>query len=297
MSMQKILERFGVNPAAACGHSFGELTALCAAGWIDDETLLSLAILRGHFMASKGKDQGSMLAVKAPLKDLSELIEKKDLDVILANRNSHEQGVLSGPTEAIAHAEKTCKAQGFSATKLPVSAAFHSRLVKDAAKPFKQALKKINITPSAIPVFSNVTAMPYPDDPEAAKKLLGEQLLCPVDFVGEIENLYDKGIRIFVEVGPRSVLTGLVKSILKDRPFNAVCMDSSQGRKFGMIDLARALCHIASTGYPVELSKWEDPIQEPKKQLMNIPLVGTNYRSKTKLKSTAETEKDIPRKI
>jgi len=282
ISMLKVLQGFGVKPDATCGHSFGELTALCAAGRIDLDTLLHLSIARGRLMAAAGrnKDQnnGGMLAVKAPLDELADLIKETKTGVILANRNSPDQGVLSGSIHAIARAEKICKKRGFKTIHLPVSAAFHSNLVKDAQEPFFKTLKKIDVLPSDIPVFSNTTGKPYPADPDKTKKLLGEHLLCPVDFVSEIENLFKMGVQTFVEVGPKSVLTGLVKSILKDRDFQAIALDGSSGRRSKMADLAGILCHLASLGHAVDLSRWEHPARETRKQLMSIPIAGVNYR-------------------
>ena len=98
--MLKILQRFGLKPDATCGHSYGELSALYAAGWIDLDTLLYLSITRGRLMATAGmgdnQNNGGMLAVKAPLDELDHLIQTTDTGVILANRNSPDQGVLSG---------------------------------------------------------------------------------------------------------------------------------------------------------------------------------------------------------
>ena len=87
------------SPHATAGHSFGELTALHAAGWIDEPTFLSLAVIRGRLMAAAGADdstsQSGMLAVKAPLEELDDLIDSQGLDVVLANRNAPQQGVVS----------------------------------------------------------------------------------------------------------------------------------------------------------------------------------------------------------
>jgi acyl transferase domain-containing protein/NAD(P)-dependent dehydrogenase (short-subunit alcohol dehydrogenase family) len=283
LSMLKILQRFGIRPDATCGHSFGELTALHAAGWIDEDSYLQLSITRGKLMAAAGRDNGQkkgcMLAVKAPLSKIEALIQAHGLDVVLANRNSPQQGVLSGPNDAVAKANEICKQMKFRTFELPVSAAFHSPLVKNASKPFFQALKKIQFTPSKIPVFSNTSGQPYPSDVDKARHLLGEQILHPVEFVNDIESLYQSGIRIFVEVGPKTVLTGLVKSILKGRIFEAISMDSSSGNRFGIVDLAASLCHLAAIGYPVELHKWEKPLKIIRKQIMSIPISGANYRN------------------
>ncbi|OQY12226.1 MAG: hypothetical protein B6I31_03560 [Desulfobacteraceae bacterium 4572_19] len=137
IAMNKILKEFGITPEFTCGHSFGELSALCSAGWIDEDTFLSLSIARGKFMAEAGKDgdSGSMLAIRAPLEKIEEFIKQKCPNLILANRNSYDQGVLSGATDDIYLAAKLCKEEKIKAIKLPVAAAFHSSLVKSAVKP------------------------------------------------------------------------------------------------------------------------------------------------------------------
>ncbi|MBW2589282.1 MAG: acyltransferase domain-containing protein, partial [Deltaproteobacteria bacterium] len=279
--MLNILSRFGIKPDVTCGHSFGELAALCAAGWIDEDTLYFLSNCRGQLMAKAGRnnnhDSGSMLAVKAPLDKLEELISNANLNVILANKNSPDQGVLSGSTENISRADEICREKGFKTVKLPVSAAFHSIFVKDAQKPFFGHLKDIKITPSDIPVFSNTTGLPYPIEPEKVKKILAEHLLRPVDFKSEIENIFKSGVKTFIEVGPRSVMTGLVKSILAGQNFTSISMDRSSGARFGVFDLAATLCHLASLGYPVKLTKWEHPVLKARKQIMSIPISGANY--------------------
>ncbi|OQY59072.1 MAG: hypothetical protein B6245_08530 [Desulfobacteraceae bacterium 4572_88] len=284
LAMMRILERFGIRPDATCGHSYGELSALYAAGWIDMETFFQLSFARGYFMAgTAGHDSGSMMAVKAPLETIDALIQEENLDLILANRNSPNQGVLSGSSAAVDHAEKICGQRKIRGVRLPVAAAFHSPLVRHAQEPFMETLEKFGIRPSDIPVFSNTTGKAYPSDAEAATQILGGQILCPVNFMGQIENLYESGIRVFLEVGPKSVLTGLVKAILKGRDFHAIAVDGSGGKKFGVADLWKALSELASLGFSVDFDKWESP-REEKKQRMSIPISGANYQDESKRK-------------
>ncbi|HPA15143.1 MAG TPA: beta-ketoacyl synthase N-terminal-like domain-containing protein, partial [Desulfobacterales bacterium] len=296
LAMLKILQKFGIKADATCGHSYGELPALYAAGWMDIDALAYLSITRGKLMAAAGKDpeknNGTMLAVKAPLEAIADLISENKLDVVLANKNSPDQGVLSGSIDAIARAKMICDQKGFGAIHLPVSAAFHSRLVKSAQKPFMQALKKVEITAGDIPVFSNTTGKAYPTEPEKAKKLLGEQILCPVDFVSEIKNLYRMGVRTFVEVGPKSILTGLIQSIITDEYVNIIPLDASIGKGYGTADFARAICHLASIGYPVELNHWESLSKKPIKQRMSIPLSGANYRAELKTETGRKKQRE-----
>ena len=282
LAMLSVLRSFDVSPDAVCGHSFGELTALCAAGWIDEDALLELAIKRGRLMDEAGGNQdppnGAMLAVQTPLEDLENLLRNSSPEVVLANRNSPNQGVLSGPAPAILEIEKKCIQQKINAMRLPVSAAFHSDQVKNAARPFHLALKKIAVNPTAVSVFSNTTGKAYPDDASAIRSLLGNHLSRPVDFVSEIENLYATGVRTFVEIGPKSALTGLISAILQKRDINAWALDASAGKKYGIADLARLLGSLASLGYPVALPKWENTRPAARKSRMNVLLSGANYK-------------------
>ena len=114
LAMLNVLRIFNISPDAACGHSFGELTALCAAGWIDEDTLLELAIKTGAVSWLKPAEirthqPAPCWAVQAPLDDLENLLENSRSEVVLANRNSPSQGVFSGPTAAILEIEKICR--------------------------------------------------------------------------------------------------------------------------------------------------------------------------------------------
>jgi acyl transferase domain-containing protein len=259
LGMLRILEKFNIRPDACCGHSFGELTALLAAGRIDGETFMALAVARGKYMAAAGDegDRGAMLAVGAPIGDIEALIASVNFDVILANRNSPEQGILSGPTEAVMQMKAICKERKIRATLLPVAAAFHSHLVKDAAEPFQEILKSAAFNHANVPVYANTTALPYPAEPDPAQRLLGAQLLHPVNFLDQVQNMYADGVRTFIEIGPKNVLTGLITTILKQHhDVLAIAVDASAGKRSGLMDLAAAICRLASMGYPVDLLQW-----------------------------------------
>ncbi len=259
LAMMKVLRRFDIKPDATCGHSYGEISALYSGGFFDERTFLSLSAARGKYMADAGNagEKGGMLAVKAPLDRIESLIAASSLDLVLANRNSPDQGVLSGPVDAIIQMKTICRQHKIIAAMLPVSGAFHSRLVASAAAPFEKQIAAAAFWPPIVPVYSNTTALPYPDVEADAKKLLRGHLMHPVNFIQEIENMHLAGIRIFIEVGPRTVLTGLIKSILKDKEFFAISVDGSAGKQSGLADLARTLCLPAAIGYPVTLNSWK----------------------------------------
>jgi acyl transferase domain-containing protein/3-hydroxymyristoyl/3-hydroxydecanoyl-(acyl carrier protein) dehydratase/NAD(P)-dependent dehydrogenase (short-subunit alcohol dehydrogenase family)/acyl carrier protein len=305
LAMIKVLKRFGITPQMTCGHSFGELSALCSAGWMDEESFITLASARGRHMAeegSKDEDSGSMLAVQAPLEKIEALVKQENLDLILANKNSHNQGVLSGSTLEILKAKKICKKNKLRAIKLPVAAAFHSRLVNTAAIPFNKEVLAKNISPTSIDVVSNTTGKFYGKKESDIKQLLGNQLANPVNFVDNIETMFENNVSFFMEVGPKAVLTGLTKSILKQAPVTAIALDSSSGKKSGIEDLAHALCKIASKGFFVDLSQWEDAAKKPVPKKMRVQLSGANPKPKNrfpipKSKPTSSSTSTPPKRL
>ncbi len=282
LGAMRLLASFGFSPDAAAGHSYGELTALCAAERLDEASFHALSRLRGQLMAAGTGDKGTMLAVSAPLPLVQKLVDEEQLDLVIANRNSPNQAVLSGSSSEIARAAAAAKNRSLACTPLTVAAAFHSPLVADAAIPFKAALASIPLSAGALPVYANSTASSYPVDEQEAKALLAGQLALPVEFVDEIEAMYDAGIRTFVEIGPGSRLAGLVGAILAGRPHAVVSLDSSSGKRSGIVDLARCLSQLAVTGYGIDLTKWDDTYTVPsaitgKKPLLTINLNGANY--------------------
>ena len=256
--MLDLLSRFSVFPDAVCGHSSGELTALHAAGRMQRGDFFRLSAARGQLMAEAARqgDAGRMMAVKAPIEKIPEMINTHDLDLILANRNGPDQGVLSGPSEEIEKMLAICRENHIRALQLPVSAAFHSRLVESAARPFRQLLETVTVKPSDIPVYANTTGAPYPQDAAAARDLLGRHLLNPVNFIGDIESMVKDGAATFIEVGPKAALTGLIRSILKERDHTAIALNESGGKQSAVADLAYALSQLAAAGHYVDLTQW-----------------------------------------
>ncbi|WP_432822311.1 beta-ketoacyl synthase N-terminal-like domain-containing protein, partial [Trichloromonas sp.] len=278
-----VLSDFGINASAFAGHSYGELTALCAAGVFDRPSLHELSRLRGELMAAGDGDKGSMLAVSAPLKQVEKLLEEEGFNLVLANKNTPEQGVLSGPSEKIRKAAERLGQLGIRCTQLTVSAAFHSELVADASGPFGKRLQKISFNQPQTGVYANATGEPYPNDVNQARQLLASQIARPVEFVKEIESMHAAGVRTFLEVGPGARLTGMVKAILAGNDHQALAIDSSNGKRSAILDLARALAQLAALGYEFSLERWDDGIDESanqaagKKPGITVPIGGANY--------------------
>ncbi|NKB35885.1 MAG: SDR family NAD(P)-dependent oxidoreductase [Gammaproteobacteria bacterium] len=289
-----ILQHFAVEAEATAGHSFGELTALCSAGIIDEKDLHRLANKRGELMRAKDGDHGAMLAVSASAAVVHEFLEAEPLDLIIANNNAPTQVVLSGSSEHIDLALARFQERGVGAKKLPVSAAFHSIYVSDAEKPFAEYLQDIEFNKGEIGAYANTTSELYPHDSSEAKALLAGQLAKPVEFVAQIENMYAAGVRTFLEVGPGKVLTTLVSAILGEREHQAIALDASRGRRSGQRDLAMLLGQLGVAGHKIDLEKWDpdfltgfEASSSEKKSLMTIPVGGANYAKARTPKSPA----------
>ena len=297
VAMLSAIDYFGIKPDAACGHSFGELVALHAAGWIAQrEELWTLAQERGLLMADAGRsagDSGAMIAVRAPIKEIEGLAGSLAPDVVLANRNSPDQGVLSGTRAGIRRAAEACHNKGWRTIELAVSAAFHSPLVAQAQAPFSQKVRSIGIHPNTIPVMSNTLGGPYPAQVEAIQHNLAIQLASPVDFLSNIEQLYRSGVRTFFEIGPKAVLTELVRSTLHDQPHTALSIDRSAGRSNGLFDLACSLAQLAALGHEIRLDRWEKPQNPTRRARMTISLSGANYR-KPKAAQRQPADRSVP---
>ena len=247
-----VLRALGVEPELTAGHSYGEFAALFAAGGLDAETLLRVSEARGRFMKEAAEaEAGAMIAVEAPPQALTQLLEGGG--VVTANLNSPAQTVLSGPREHVEAALEWCRERDIGARMLPVACAFHSPHVAGAQQRLAETLAQTTIATPRIPVYSNTTGAAHAPEPEAVGALLSEHLSRPVEFVREVEAMYGDGARVFVEVGPRSVLSGLVPQILGEREHVAIPIERS-GRP-ALASLLHCLGALAAAGVPLELER------------------------------------------
>ncbi|MFS0513962.1 beta-ketoacyl synthase N-terminal-like domain-containing protein [Nostoc sp. UIC 10607] len=286
--MYSILQQAGFKSDFVAGHSFGELTALWAAGVLSTEDYLFLVKARGQAMAAPedpDHDAGSMLAVKEDISKV-EAVLRHFPQVAIANQNSPTQFVLAGPTAEIARVKEALHEKGYTAVLLPVSAAFHTPLIAFAQKSFAIATKSVKFQSPKIPVYSNVTSKQYPKEAQGIQKILETHLSNSVLFKQEIENIYAAGGTCFVEFGPRRILTNLVKEILGDRPHITVSLNPST-QKNSDRSLREAVVQLRVIGMalnnldPYQLPQTIPPIET--KKTLNVRLNGINYRSeKTK---------------
>ena len=271
LGMLHLLRKLGVEADVTAGHSFGEFVALCAAGAISEEDLFTVAEARGRFIVEEsGQDLGTMAAVYTDHQTLAGLIQGISGTLVISNLNSPKQSVISGERPAVDQAVQRCKKAGVRAVQLPVGCAFHSPLVAGARDRLADYLSTIEFRPTRVPVFSNTTADVYPTKPEEIAALLVEHLVRPVNFVGEIEAMYRDGVRVFVEVGPRGVLTGLVDEILGGRADPVLTAASDRVGRQGLLDLHHLLGKLAANGIGVRADRLFDGRRVRKLDLGNL---------------------------
>ncbi|MFD9481043.1 SDR family NAD(P)-dependent oxidoreductase [Streptomyces nojiriensis] len=243
-----LLGELGVRPDCVAGHSYGELTALWAAGAYDTESLLRLSARRAEaIVAAAGADPGSMAAVQAAPQEVREIAARAGC--VVANHNAPRQCVISGPAAAVSRALTALREAGLSADPLPVACAFHSAVVAEAAGSLASELATTPIWTPHTQIWSNTTADRYPTTPEGIRSLAARQVAEPVRFVEQVEAMYAAGVRTFVEAGPGRVLSGLVGRILSGRPHTVVPLDVPG--EHGLLRLVTAVAELIAAGVAV----------------------------------------------
>jgi acyl transferase domain-containing protein/NADP-dependent 3-hydroxy acid dehydrogenase YdfG len=280
LALLRVLESVGVEADCAAGHSFGEVTALVAAGAIDRAALVPIARRRGELMREAASLPGAMLAVMHGIEEVQQVLAQSPADVVVANHNHPTQVVLSGSRDGIERAESLLRARRIGTRRLPVAAAFHSPLVSSCSAPFRAFLQGVGVRAPRIDVYSSAEAAPYPHDPDAMRDRLAEQVARPVRFVEQIEAMWARGVRVFLEVGPGAVLTDLVDRILGARPHVAIPLDRKGSN--GVTMLQEGLGRLAVAGVPVDFAalwtRHAPATDAPKKTPgLTIPICGVNH--------------------
>jgi [acyl-carrier-protein] S-malonyltransferase len=217
----QVLREEGVSASASAGHSLGEYSALCAAGVFSFAEIIRLVQIRGAAMQAAAEcHPGGMTAVFGLDKETLTAIceEVKDAGPVeVANHNSRVLVVLTGAKEALQKAAEAAKKRGAKlSVPLKVSGPWHSRLMAEAGEQMRQVLAGCEVARPSFPVVSNVTADLYPNDPDGIRETLVAQIVSPVLWTDSMERLIRDGHRLFVEVGPGKVLTGLVREINRE---------------------------------------------------------------------------------
>lgn len=210
------LVQTGITPAVMAGHSLGEYSALVASGALSFSDGLKLVRERGRLMAEAGrKTNGGMAAVLMLERAiLEELLDKLgEGKVVIANLNSPAQIVISGEKSRLELIGQEVVARKGRFVPLAVSGAFHSFMMQEAAEAFQGVLRQVTFNKPQTEVIANLTAAPI-GDPADIPELLVRHLTSPVRWEESLRRMEQDGVRLFVEVGPGKVLSGLVKKTL-----------------------------------------------------------------------------------
>lgn len=207
-----VLEEKGIVPEAAAGFSLGEVTAAAFTGIVDRETGFRLVCKRGVLMqaAAEQFDTSMAAVVKLTPETVQELCSRYS-QVYPVNFNCPGQITVSGLAEQMTAFAADVKAAGGRAIPLKVGGAFHSPFMAQAAQAFADELANAAMSKGRMPLYSNVTARPYEEDP---RTLLAKQIASPVLWERIIRNMADAGMDTFIEIGPGKTLTNMVKKIL-----------------------------------------------------------------------------------
>ena len=211
--MLDAVERLGISPAIAGGHSLGEYTALVATGALSFDDGARLVAERGEAMQEAADDQPGTMAAVLGLDDdtADQACRRAQTSVWVANYNAPGQVVVAGSAEGIASATDEAKSLGAKKVMpLPVGGAFHTELMASARNRLRKALGECTFNDPEVPVVANVDARSYTHASDWPS-LLSEQLTSPVRWRQSLVQLESLGATIFVEIGPGNVLTGLAR--------------------------------------------------------------------------------------
>lgn len=198
------------------GHSLGEYSALCAAGVLGVADTIKLVERRGFFMEREGKNNpGAMRAVLGlSIEEIEQVVEHYQGSgvVTIANYNTPQQIVVSGSVDGLDAVAPIFEERGAKVIPLNVSVANHSPLVADAVADFTEVIDSVDFRSPSATIYFNVTAQPE-REPDAIRKMMAQQIVSRVRWCEIIEAMLDDGVDTFIEVGPKTVLKGMMRKI------------------------------------------------------------------------------------
>ena len=275
-----LLEQLGLQADMSAGHSFGEVMALHQAEVIDAEAALAIAASRGAIMADAAtSSEGGMLAVQASATEIQPVLDAVGGGLVLANDNAPDQVALSGPAMLIERAQAECKRRQIKAHRLNVATAFHSEIVAGAVAPFAETLKAHTFRAPKGDVFANISAQPYPKTSASIRKKLSQQIGSPVLFRQSVEAMYAAGARIFIEIGPGSVVSTLARNTLAGRPVEILSLDHK--RNEDTAHFLSTLGQLAVLGQKLDLAALYADLpaaaKRPAPPRFSVEVSGANY--------------------
>ncbi len=252
IAMMRLLSSFGLKPDVVMGHSLGEYAAAVAAGIFDFENGLKAVCTRGKVMSEiKVEDNGKMASIATTAEAVEPHLKRINGYVAVANKNCPTQTVIAGASKAVDDAIKMFTDMGIQAVQIPVSHAFHSEIVRPAMPQYRAFLDTLTFHAPKMPITTNVTAEFYPNDPEKIKDLMVTQISHSVEWIKQLKTTYDSGVRLFVECGPKRVLSALAASTLSDKKDIKV-LASNHPKKGGIVEFNDLFANLISSGIHID---------------------------------------------
>jgi acyl transferase domain-containing protein/NAD(P)-dependent dehydrogenase (short-subunit alcohol dehydrogenase family) len=241
--MYAAINAIGLRADRVAGHSFGELAALLAAGAWSFESAVRATMARCQAIDVCRNANGVMLSTTAPSDVLEQLCHEVGGQVSVSHRNADDQTVAGGEQEAVARLSQLVKEAGYQSLILAVPAAFHTPLMTEVKAPFARSLAEIEIAPPMIPLLSSVTNR-YVAEPDEIRTNLATQMTEPVNYAELVRRLVAEGVTVFVEVGPRQVLTGLHRRTFRNGEATITCCDHKKNKGCAQLLFARAAVEV-----------------------------------------------------
>lgn len=256
-AMVQYLISLGVRPTAMAGHSLGELVALCTAGVFTFEDGFRIVNKRAECMdkaAGLNGDPGIMFATNIPIDTLKKKLAHRD-GIYFTNFNAPSQTVLGGNTKECLAFMEALQNEGHRTTQLRVSMAFHSPIMKVIHDELEAYIDDIQFNPPKIPVISNTTQKPFPQDPDEIKSILMAHLESPVHWMQNVQALLkDYAIGLFVEIGPKDTLSNLISETLKRSECIGTCLPDNEASTYrAAVAKLFTLGHLETKGNPVSI--------------------------------------------
>ncbi len=264
-AMFRLLSSFGIKPDVVIGHSLGEYGALIAAGVLSFRDALNAVSARGREIASvKWDDVGKMLSIPAPAQKVEELLKEIPGYAIIANKNCNSQTVVGGESKAVDMVMQKCEKLGIPAQEIPVSHAFHTKILEPAGASYRRSLESLTINSPSIDINANLNGEYYPKNADSRSRIIDilvKHISNPVEFIKQIENIYADGISVFIESGPKRTLSSFVLNILDKRPHLAIA--TNHPKRGGIGAFNDVLAALSTYGYTID---WNGTDETGKKQ-------------------------------
>lgn len=268
----RLWESWGIKPDAVMGHSVGEYAAACVAGIFSLEDGLKLIAERARLMQTL-PEGGEMVAVIASEALVTSVIQPYS-QVAIAAINGPKNIVISGDRQAIEIITKTLRAQGITTKKLQVSHAFHSPLMEPMLGEFEQVAKSITYSSPKISLISNLSGQPITDE-MATPEYWCHHVRQPVRFADSMESLYQRGYKVFVEIGPKPILMGMGRHCLPEA--EGVWLPSLRPGREDWQQLLDSLAALYVSGATVDWNSFDRDYARRQVVIPNYPFQRQRY--------------------